>query len=385
MAVPPGSGFGDASERYLSALRGAGIPMTWSPLIWPSSVWQTDFGPAGPGDQVCPDMHSLVHADIVHRPIDHDTIVVHSTPLWHEQLRTAASGRRLIAYTTWETDRLPQGVVDLLNRYQRVVVPSQFNAGVFEDSGVTVPLAVVPHIAHRAPAKPHRSAPTAARPFVFYVIATWTSRKAVADTVEAFVRAFDENDPVALVVHTSAEDLVAQYRINHGSQPSTRHGGSSWMAMAEAIAGRKRLPEIRLSSERRSAAEVANLHRSGDCFVSLSRGEGFGLGAFEAGSYGNPAVVTGWGGQLEYLPPGYPYRAEFDLVPTASDPPDAWWHPQPGESWAKVRVDHAATLLRDVYEHRDTALAWGQRLREHIEAHFTIEPVMPALMATLDS
>lgn len=46
---------------------------------------------------------------------------------------------------------------------------------------------------------------------------------------------------------------------------------------------------------------VAGLHARGECFVSLTHGEGWGIPAFDACACGNPVVITGWGGQLEHL------------------------------------------------------------------------------------
>ena len=112
------------------------------------------------------------------------------------------------------------------------------------------------------------------------------------------------------------------------------------------------------------------MHDRGDCFVSLSRAEGWGLGAFDAGGRGNPIVVTGWGGTLDTLPAGYPYVVEYDLAPTTLDEPDDWWSPLPGERWARARVAHASALLRRIFEHRAEAGDWGCALRSHIHANF---------------
>jgi glycosyltransferase involved in cell wall biosynthesis len=129
---------------------------------------------------------------------------------------------------------------------------------------------------------------------------------------------------------------------------------------------------------------VDALHTQGDCFVSLSRGEGWGLGAFDAGTNGNPVIVTGWGGTVEFLPAGYPYVVHYDLVPTTDEEPDAWWEPHAGERWAKARTDHAATLMRHVFDHRDEARDWGSSLRRGANADFSEADVTRRLIAVLD-
>ncbi len=86
----------------------------------------------------------------------------------------------------------------------------------------------------------------------------------------------------------------------------------TWYTLAHALAGRADLPRIVLSTRGLDRAGIDALHAAGDCFVSLSRGEGWGLGAFDAGSHGHPIVVTGWGGTLDMLPTGYPYCVDYE-------------------------------------------------------------------------
>jgi glycosyltransferase involved in cell wall biosynthesis len=364
LSVGPGSGYGDASEAYVSGLRATGVPVTWTPLGWPSSSWNAPYGPVAHAD-----LGDAVHQDVVYREIEHDTVVVCSTPLWHRQLAVEATERLLVAYTTWETDRLPGSTVSLLNRYDRVLVPSRFNAAVFEASGVVVPVRVIPHIARPVPdAEP--PPPTTER-FVFYLIAAWSTRKAVLDTVEAFAAAFTDRDDVVLVIHTTPEDKVA------ASRPT-------WLTLAGALAGRRELPEVTLSTRPLTRTEVDALHVRGDCFVSLSRGEGWGLAAFDAAAHGNPVVVTGWGGTPEFLPRDYPYLVEYDLVATTTEQPDDWWRPQVGEHWAKARIEHAAALLRGIFESREQARSWGQVLRSNVSRAFAPDRVTADLIKALD-
>lgn len=361
LSVGPGSGYGDASEAYLSGLRAGGVPATWTPLGWPSESWSAPYGPVANAD-----LGDALHGDIAYREIRHDTVVVSSTPLWHRQLAVEATGRLLVAYSTWETDRLPSRSVSLLNRYDRVFVPSRFNAAVFEASGVAVPVRVIPHIARPAPYTPRATTDK----FVFYLIAAWSTRKAILDTVEAFATAFTDRDDVVLVIHTTAEDKIA--------------GRPTWVTLAKALAGRRDLPEVSLSTRRLSRTDVDALHARGDCFVSLSRGEGWGLGAFDAAAHANPVVVTGWGGTPEFLPGDYPYLVEYDLLPTTTEEPDAWWRPHPGERWAKARIEHAASLLREIYEHRDQARSWGRAIRSNIADAFATDRVTGRLIEALD-
>jgi glycosyltransferase involved in cell wall biosynthesis len=375
LSITPGDGYGTASESYLSGLRASGVPVTWTPLGYPSPAWNAQFGPIETAN-----LGVHLHAEIANRAISHDTVVVHAGPLWNEHLEREADGKSLLSFTTWETDRLPPDWVEILNHYDRVLVPSRFNAAVFEASGIESPVHVVPHIARRP--QPSLSA-AADDMFSFYVIATWTSRKAVIDVVSAYLRAFSASDRVRLVIHTTNVDLIAHERFaRNGAVPASPQC-RTWFTLARALAGRRSAPEIRLSTRVLSRGEVDALHAGCDCFVLLSHGEGWGLPAFEAAAAGKPVIVTSWGGSLDFLPDGYPYRVEYDLVPTLTAEPDAWWQPRAGERWARARVDHAAQLMREVYEHRDEAQAWGAALAALVNASFAEPRVTRALLAAL--
>lgn len=379
-SIPPGSGFGTAASDYMSGLRSAGVPVTWTVLGWPSTVWPGE--PYGPVTNV--EVGDSPHRDVVDAPVGHDVVVMHSSPLWHERLGDDADGKLLAAYTTWETDRLPEESVAILNRFDRVFVPSRFNRTVFEGSGVKVPISVVPHIARDTASLDGLGTDSQRAEesrFVFYLIATWTTRKAIPDTVEAFLRAFDVDDPVTLKIHTTKEDLVAGARHLHGGR--SRAAPETRFSLARALSGRHRVPDIVLSTGRLDREAVDEIHRTGDCFVSLSRGEGFGLGAFEAAAFGRPAIVTGWGGTPEFLPEGYPYLVDFSLVPTTDDEPDQWWWPRPGERWAKADVECAATLMRQVFETREVARSWGRRLRTEVTSKYDGKRVTTRLLEAM--
>ena len=378
LSLGPGSGYGNSSEAYISGLRSAGIPVSWGPIEWVPNVWGQPLGPVEHADR-----EGQRHGDIANIPIEHDAVVVHATPVWAEQLAREAEGRLLAAFTTWEADRLPPDRVAILNRYDRVLVPSCFNAAIFESSGVTKPIHVVPHIARAISPAEHAERHAAKPKFVFYMIATWTTRKAILDAVDAFIAAFRAEDPVRLVIHTTAEDLVTSARPVDEAGIITASRNASWYTLARALSGHAGVPEIVLSTRQLSDAQIDALHAGCDCFVSLSRGEGWGLGAFDAAAFGNPVVVTGWSGTLEFLPADYPYCVEYDLVPTISEPRDAWWAPRPGENWAKARVPHAARLLREVFERRDEAREWGRALQANVLVQFDSERITARLLDAL--
>lgn len=361
LSFGPGSGFGDAAETIMAGLREAGIAVTWSPLGWGENLWRAEYGPL-----VAPGATDSSHHDIVDLAMEHDTVVVHSSPVWNEWLENQAAHRRMVAVTTWESDRLPDGHVHALNRFDLVVVPSRFNVETFMASGVTVPVAAVPHIARPVTIDPP---PPPVGRLRFYTIGTWTTRKALADTVAAFVDAFDRDADVSLLVCTTDEDHIALTRRARRGWAVDPAEGRSWFTLEGLVSGRGDHPPIELRTEPMTRVEVEEVHRRSHCFVSLSRGEGWGLGAFDAAAHGNPIVVTGWGGALDFLPEDYPYLVDYDLVASTDDEPDNWMPPSRGR-WAKVRIAHASKLLRAVHERRDAAWSRAAAVAPDVRARF---------------
>jgi glycosyltransferase involved in cell wall biosynthesis len=379
MAVEPGTGFGDAAEAYLSGLRTAAVPVSWIPMGWGSRKWGDPRQlspvpwPPPPGTQ---------HADIAGADVNHDVVVVHTPPLWHQQLATQHA--QLVAYTAWEADAVPRDRVELLNHYSKVLVPSQFTRDVLVSSGVHVPIVAVPHIAReRALGPPLEIRDATPDTYVFCVIGTWCTRKAMDETVVAYLDAFTDHDDVLLVVKTTPEDHLALARNTDRQRLGGQHAGSTWLTLAKLLAGRRKPPRLHLITDHWPRSRIDALHARTDCYVCLSRGEAWGLTTFDAAAHATPVVVTGWGGSIEFLPRRYPYLVEYDLIPTNHDRIDDWIELAPDRRWARARHDHAVQLLSHAYHARDEARMWGRQLQRHVTRTFASEVVTPRLLAAL--
>jgi glycosyltransferase involved in cell wall biosynthesis len=351
---PPGDGYGDAAAQYVRALDELGVPVTWTPLTWPPGAPR-----AIPAYQYRGELEEFAH-----RPIEHDTVVVHFPVDRGRDWVAETDGRRTMAYTTWETDRIPPEWDRHCEEFDAVLVPSTFNLDALVASGCQADAHVVSHCARRIERPEPASFDRIGDRFVFYTIGTWSTRKAVGETVTAFLDAFDKDDDVALVVKTSDRNQQAIARVRR-ALPLEGPAGlelSSWPAMAALLAGRHSVPEVRFISGQVPSRDIDALHARGNCFVSLARSEGYGLCIADALLFGNPVVVTGWGGHLEYLGADYPMLVDYDLISTSDDVRDDWFLTREGYHWAKARHEHAVELLRWVAEHRDEAAAVARRV-----------------------
>jgi len=362
------SGYGIAAERCRAALEASGLEIDWTPFVqgdgwgfgyqppsWLDPVGGLDVAApvmAGP-DGVTPEPSRDAEAT-GSRPV----VVAHLVPEFFPLVRQRSPSAFLVGHTVWETDRIPDHWVRCLNSADLLVVPSRFSAEVIASSPVETPVAVVPHVAPTVSPKETAWSRSPTDVFVYYTIADWNERKAPFKTIEAYLRAFTGRDPVLLIVKTSYRDFRAPPPRGHRV---VEPGTTAW-SLAQLLRGRPDPPAVRLVARPMTDREIGTLHRGADCFVSLCRAEGWGLGAFDAAAFGNPVVTTGFGGQLDYLA-GSPYLVDFDLVSVQD--PAGYPSYAPDQRWAEPDLDHGAALLRAVFDQREqAAAAAGERAAE---------------------
>lgn len=358
------SGYGVAARRCLAALQGAGVEPEWVPFT-PGGGWGLGYEPALGEIEL--------HADGDSRPV----LVAHLLPEYLPPLRARFPDAFLVGHTVWDTDRIPGHWAGCLEEADLVVVPSRFSADAVARSRVGTPVEVVPHAVAPAGVEGPEGWPRIPDDvFVFYTIGEWTERKALEKTVEAYARAFTAEDPVVLVVKTSP-GVGGVF----GRSPRRAGEGTSAWALARTLRSHPDHPAIELITRPLGHAEIGAMHRRGDCYVSLCRGEGFGLGAFDAAARGKPVVMTGFGGQLEFLRAS-PYLVDFDLVPVHD--PAGFPSYAPDQRWAEPDVDHGAALLREVTRDPQAAAAAFEPIAADIRRRFAPEAVAEAFRAAVE-
>lgn len=374
------SGYGIAARRAILALHRAAVPVTWEPLVrgrgWGLSYEPLDRDRTGDAelDPLC------------RRSLPVSVVVAHTVPEYFPQIAAANPGIPFVGSTVWETTRVPSHWPPLLATAKRLIVPCKWNGEVFRASGVGPPVDVVPHHLDDRPLAARSSAPLpplcdaqgrpteiGANDFVFYTLGEWNARKAIDRTIEAFLLAFRAGEPVVLVVKTSPHDMSA---ILPPRLTSSRRAVSALMRRHRTA------PRVLLSTAPASDAMIRGLHARGDCYVSLCRSEGWGLGIYDAAAAGRPVVVTGYGGQLDYLPPDYPYLVRHEVIPVRDARGGRSY--APGQCWAEPDVQHGADLLRAVFDSRDAAATMGADLSRHVHARFADDVLTARLLSALE-
>ena len=375
VSLADSAGYGIAARRYLLALSTTGIPLTWSPMVH-GMAWGLGYQPFEGRSIGDPELDSFCNLGI-----EYDTVILHLVPEYYPRWIRREQGKKIVAYTVWETDKIPNHWPPLLNAVDGLMVPCNWNKEVFKECGVTTPIWVIPHIckARSEPINSQRRWGIRSKDYLFYSINAWSERKANSKLIEAFLRAFTSGDKVTLLIKTGFRDGT---RFKPGS--FWRYFQSLFLdnVPMRVYALRRKYPSparIKLITRHLKDQDVRFIHQRGDCYVSLCRGEGWGLGAFDAAAAGNPVIMTGYGGQLDYLSPDLAYLVDFSLVPVRS----RLYSYTRDQNWAEASVEHAAQLMRRVFENQEIASTKGVQLKAVIDTNFNKSVIAKRLMGAL--
>ena len=261
-------------------------------------------------------------------------------------------GRRRIGWTMLEVSGLPQEWVDGCNLMDEVWVPASFNVDTFSDSGVRVPIKVMPLGIDVDYFHPDIRGFRPSSRFTFLSVFEWGERKGAELLLRAFSEEFGKTDDVLLLLSIYNRD--AGVDVYHEVEKLKLPPGPPIIAMVN--------PEF-------AGYQMGSVYRSADCFVLPTRGEGWGMPVLEAMACGLPTISTDWSGPADFLHVGigYPLQVKRMVKAEAKCP----WYA--GFDWAEPDVDHLRFLMREVYENPERAREKGLAAAAEVAANYTIE------------
>lgn len=353
------SGYAVAARRYVRALIAAGVSLHWDPLVnTHDGRVLTDRSTAASSA-----LRDLAAQPRLPQGFEAEATIAHCMPMSWRRLFDELPSRRRIGQTVWETETVPTRWHRELDPADELWVPTRWNADTLRRGGWAKPLQVVPHIVDLAPtAPPPLDLPDDVT--VFVTIAAWEQRKRPDLTVEAFLRAFTTDDPVVLVVKTGP-------RVQSWFTASAAERATWWQVM-QLVKQHSRPAGVHLVTEVWTDEHMAGLVDRADAYITLTATEGWGLGAFDAATRGVPVVITGWGGQREWLADDAPFVVPYQVVP--ADHPDRSMF-EPGMTWAAADVDAAAAMLRAIHLDRGAARRASAPMATRLQRQYSPEAV----------
>jgi glycosyltransferase involved in cell wall biosynthesis len=356
------SGYAQASRGNILALHSLGVPLTLQPVSFERT--NPDLGKEG----------ELLES-LVDKSIDYNIVIIHTTPeFWANHKE---SDKTNVGYTIWETTKLHPDWKNYINdNVEKVLVGCGWNVDIFKNSGVEVPIGVVPHgidVNEFEGIKPYNISGVSDSTYIFYSIFQFTERKNPVSLIKAYWYAFQNpKEDVALVLKI--------YRNDYSEKE--KNAIRTTVKKLKGVTPMDYHPRIFLILDMLSKEEILGLHARGDCYVSLDRGEGFGLAPFEAGACGNPIIVTGFGGVTEYAKEDNSYLLDYMLTPVHGMPYSPWY--RGNQLWAEPSVVHGAELMQFVYKNQDLAEKKAQKLKKDIKKNFSWEVIGKKIIKELE-
>lgn len=356
------SGYAVAARRCLNAMIEAGVEVAWEPL------------------------HDVPHLGRVRAPVAEsapawlrarrsfvrpgENLVLHAVPKTWKLLISEMAPAHVIGHTVWEAERLSANWLDQMSCVNEFWVPTHWNKDLFASS-FKKPVHVVPHVAATDdPEECPISIPSDR--FTFVCVSAWDWRKRPDRVVEAYLNAFTADDNVQLVVKTTRSIVGWD---SHSGDPVTQ---------VKRIASRYPRPaSIIINTGHWTDGQMLGLLGHADCFVSMSASEGWGLGAFDAACMGVPVLITGWGGQVEWLGSSYPGLIPFSMVEADHPDRDVF---EPGIYWSYPDMSAMVDKLREVAggsAHNLTTTA--RNLAPQLRERYSVESVGRSIIDALSS
>jgi glycosyltransferase involved in cell wall biosynthesis len=257
-------------------------------------------------------------------------------------LRKVSKHQIRIAYSMYESSKIPMSWVDILNSsFDAVAVPDQYLVQVYKDSGVYIPIFVVAlgRDLQRflvSPIKKNRH-----HPMIFGNFNTCDRRKNTLKLVQAFGDAFGDDPDVQLRLHWRYS-FLPKYREKVFEEISSRG-----------------LHNVIIDESSLDFEKYFTLFRQTDCLVNISTGEGFSIQPREAMALGIPVIASNNTAQTTVCATGL-----VRSVPANIEIPSMY--PWPGDFGVQYdcKVSDVAEALRDIYEHYEDYLAKSPQCRE---------------------
>jgi glycosyltransferase involved in cell wall biosynthesis len=272
--------------------------------------------------------------------------------LWYNNIDASTNmpeSKIKLAYSVLECTKIPSQWVKILNnKFDAVVVPDQFLVEVYQNSGVLIPIFELPlgMDLDRFLAKPNRIAEHT--PFVFGSTVGFHARKNYGLLIQAFAAEFGNSSEIILKIN-------GHYQY-----------GKEKKYLQKLIASLN-LKNVYLTNNVFDNANYINFVDAFDCYINLSKGEGYSLCPREALALGIPCILTNNSAQMTICNSGFVRAVPSDIFERA-DYYGAFGDEDVGY-YRNCTIEDVQSAFRDIYNNYTYYLNLATQAREWVKQY----------------
>jgi glycosyltransferase involved in cell wall biosynthesis/SAM-dependent methyltransferase len=260
-----------------------------------------------------------------------------------------------IIYPMWELSRYPTDWAKLLDKFDEIWAPSQFTHQSMKSavSKTVLHMPVAGEISLSTfLGRQYFGIPESSFACLFFFdFTSYMERK----NPFAVLQAFED-----LCRYCPNEDLCLVIKVK-GGETRTK----DYAVFSDLVARSK--SRLLVIDKVLSDNEIKNLLRCCDCFVSLHRSEGVGLGLSAAMFMRKPVIATGYSGNLDFMTEDNSCLVRYDLCAV----PEGAYPFSEGQVWAEPDIAHAVDHMLRLVTYRDYARELGERASRDIRVNFS--------------
>ncbi len=354
------SGYGAANRDFIYALHNAGVNITIEPWNYEAEHY-TFYGQLG-----------VLVNQLKKKKINYDTIIHHYVP--NDLSLKYEAGKKNIGFSAWETSRIPKHWAPQINKlFDLQLVPSEYNKKVYEQSGITIPIKVMPHCFNQNEfelAEPLELESSIKNRFKFLSVFQWISRKNPFSLLKAYYTGFYEQKDVILIIKS--------YGLNRSLEEKNRLAYLIETIKKELQLDPNKCPPVLFIGDLISRNELVSLYKACDCFALPTSSEGFGMPFAEACASGMPIVAPNYGGQTDFLRKPFAYLSKYQMTPVAHM---SFPHYSGLTNWCEPNVIDFRNGMRHFYELSKSDPAWftgcGDLAKDMVKEKLSYEVIGP--------
>lgn len=244
------------------------------------------------------------------------TAIFHHSPLYpffksskeHYNNLIIDKAKEKISLCQWETDSIPSLWKQIyeLNKYDKIVVPSQWNKQIFEKH-TDIPVYVLP-----IPILPKNISKKDSDVFKVFSLFEWELKKGYDILIRAFCHEFFNCRDALLKIKTTKNEADTG---NNNSDNEVIAVDATNLMSSVSNYGNKSQCLIEIKTGISSDKNIIDYYLDCDVFCQVSRGEAFSIPIAEAVINGIPVIAPNIGGHLEYLNPQSNFLVDSKMSP----------------------------------------------------------------------